>query len=106
MPIFLQFQVKVERLLNHKIISVQSDQGGEYRNLHTYFQSVGITHRLSCPHTHQQQGCVVNTDSLLIPHWHCLLTAIFPKNIGMKLVYIMLSHKSNVNSSVTKSISL
>jgi hypothetical protein len=47
----------VERLLNTKIISVQSDWGGEYRNLHSYFQSHGITHRLSCPHTHQQQGC-------------------------------------------------
>jgi hypothetical protein len=58
MSTFLKFQVMVERLLNHKIISVQSDWGGEYRNLHTYFQSVGITHRLSCPHTHQQQGCV------------------------------------------------
>jgi len=58
MSTFLKFQVMVERLLNHKIISVQSDWGGEYRNLHTYFQSVGIIHRLSCPHTHQQQGCV------------------------------------------------
>jgi hypothetical protein len=30
--------------------------GGEYCNLHSYFQSHGITHRLSCPHTHQH-GC-------------------------------------------------
>jgi hypothetical protein len=52
MPTFLQFQVMVEHLLNHKIIIVQSNWGGEYRNLHKYFQSVGITHRLSCPHTH------------------------------------------------------
>jgi len=57
MSVFLKFQVMVEWLLNTKIISVQSDWGGEYRNLHSYFQSQGITHRISCPHTHQQQGC-------------------------------------------------
>jgi hypothetical protein len=39
-------------------LSVQSDWGGEYRNLHSYFQTHGITHRISCPHTHQKQGCV------------------------------------------------
>jgi hypothetical protein len=58
MPTFLQFQAMAERLLNSKIISVQSDWGGAYCNLHTYFQTHGITHRISCPHTHQQQGCV------------------------------------------------
>jgi hypothetical protein len=58
MPTFLQFQVMIVRLLKSKIRSVQSDWGGEYRNLHTYFQSIGISHRISCPHTHQQQGCV------------------------------------------------
>jgi len=58
MPTFLQFQTMAERLLNSKIISVQSDWSGEYRNLHSYFQTHGITHCISCPHTHQQQGCV------------------------------------------------
>jgi len=59
---------------NHKIISVQSDWGGEYRNLHQYFQSVGITHRLSCPHTHQQQGCVERKHRHLIDTTLALLT--------------------------------
>jgi hypothetical protein len=58
MSVFLKFQTMVERLLNTKIKSVQSDWGGEYRNLNKYFQSIGINHRVSCPHTHQQQGCV------------------------------------------------
>ena len=31
--VFLQFQLHVERLLQHKIINVQSDWVGEYRNL-------------------------------------------------------------------------
>jgi hypothetical protein len=56
MSIFLKFQVIVERLLNSKIKSVQIDWGGEYRNLHTYFKSIGIIHHISCPHMHQQQG--------------------------------------------------
>ena len=57
--IFIQFQLHVERLLKHKIIHVQSDGGGgEYRNLNTFFNKLGISHRLSCPHTHQQNGVV------------------------------------------------
>jgi hypothetical protein len=74
MPTFLQFQVMVERLLNHKIISVQSDWGSEFRNLYKYFQFVGITHRLSCPHTHRQQGCVEYKHRHLIDTTLALLT--------------------------------
>jgi hypothetical protein len=65
MPTFLQFQALAERLLNSEIISVQSDWGGEYRNLHSYFRSQGITHCISCPYTHQQ-GCVERKHRLLI----------------------------------------
>lgn len=54
--IFLQFHKHVERMMNKKILSVQSDWGGEYQRLHQYFQDVGIQHRISCPHTHQQNG--------------------------------------------------
>jgi hypothetical protein len=46
----------VEHLLNSKIKSVQTDWGGKYRNLQTYFQSIGIIRCISCPHMHQQ-GC-------------------------------------------------
>jgi len=54
MPIFLKFQTMIERLLNAKIKSVQTDWGGEYRPLNKYFQSTGIIYHVSCPHTHQQ----------------------------------------------------
>lgn len=54
--VFLQFQKHVETMLNSKIRSVQSDWGGEYHRLHNYFKSTGIEHRISCPHTHQQNG--------------------------------------------------
>ncbi|WVZ62530.1 hypothetical protein U9M48_012269 [Paspalum notatum var. saurae] len=56
--IFPQFQSHVERLLGRKILSVQSDWGGEYHRLHKYFNRVGIAHRISSPHTHQQNGLV------------------------------------------------
>jgi histone deacetylase 1/2 len=35
--VFLQFQAHVEGLLQTKIISVQSDWGGEYHNLNSFF---------------------------------------------------------------------
>jgi hypothetical protein len=65
MPIFLKFQGMVEHLLNSKIKSVQTNWGAEYRNHHTYFQSIGIIHRISCPHTHQQ-GCAKRKHRYLI----------------------------------------
>jgi hypothetical protein len=43
-------------MFNHKIIAIQSDWGGEYEHLNSLFCKVGITHQVSCPHTHQQNG--------------------------------------------------
>ena len=37
---------------------VQSNWGVEYRSLHNFLESCGITHRVSCLHTHQQNGVV------------------------------------------------
>jgi len=73
MPIFLKFKAMVERLLNSKIKSVQTNWGGEYRNLNTCFQSIGIIHRISCPHT-QQQGCTKRKHHYLIDTTLALLT--------------------------------
>jgi hypothetical protein len=56
--IFLKFQLFVERQFDRKIKCVQSDWGGEFRKLNTFFQSLGIRHRLPCPHTHHQNGSV------------------------------------------------
>lgn len=53
---FTHFQAHVERLLNKKITCVQTDGGGEYEKLHSHFQHEGISHRVSCPHSHQQNG--------------------------------------------------
>jgi histone deacetylase 1/2 len=35
---------------------MQIDWGGEYEKLNGFFQQVGITHHVSCPHAHQQNG--------------------------------------------------
>jgi hypothetical protein len=51
--IFIQFQKHVENLFDRKIKAVQSDWGGEFRALNPILSRQGISHRLSCPHTHQ-----------------------------------------------------
>jgi hypothetical protein len=53
---FHDFQNHVERLFDKKIITMQTDWGGEYQKLSSFFQRVGITHHVSCPHAHQQNG--------------------------------------------------
>ena len=42
--------------LIEKIITTQTDWGGEYEKLQPFFQKLGITHHVSCPHAHQQNG--------------------------------------------------
>ena len=54
--IFHEFQSLVERKFDRKIQSIQTDWGGEYQALHSFFKRVGITHLVSCPHAHQQNG--------------------------------------------------
>jgi histone deacetylase 1/2 len=56
--IFQHFQLLVERQFSRKIKSVQTDWGGEYCKLNSFFQTIGIHHRLICPHTHEQNGSV------------------------------------------------
>jgi histone deacetylase 1/2 len=62
-------------LLGHEILHVQSDWGGEYRNLNTFFHKLGIIHHVACPHTHQQNGAakhkhrhIVETGLTLLAH--------------------------------------
>jgi hypothetical protein len=56
--VFLKFKSYVECYFNSKIKSVQSDWGGEYRPLNKLLTQFGIFHRISCPHTHQQNGAI------------------------------------------------
>ncbi|KAD7477841.1 hypothetical protein E3N88_00977 [Mikania micrantha] len=55
--IFKQFHLMVERQFQTKLKSVQTDWGGEFQPL-SYFSSLGVIHRLSCPNTSEQNGFV------------------------------------------------
>ena len=54
--IFQEFQKLVERQFDRKILAVQSDREGEYEKLNSFFQTLGISHHVSCPQAHQQNG--------------------------------------------------
>jgi transposase InsO family protein len=49
---FHDFQHLVERQFNRKILAVQTDWGGEYQALNSFFKRIGIDHHVSCPHAH------------------------------------------------------
>jgi hypothetical protein len=53
---FHDFQNLVERMFSRKIIAMQTDRGGEYQKLNTFFQRIGISHHVSCPYAHRQNG--------------------------------------------------
>jgi hypothetical protein len=53
---FQDFQHLVERLFDRKIIVIQSDWRGEYHKLNAFFQRIGVSHHVSCPCAHQQNG--------------------------------------------------
>ncbi|XP_078439867.1 uncharacterized protein LOC144710079 [Wolffia australiana] len=62
--------VPVERQFSSKIVSFQSDWGGEFQSLRTHLQQSGIHHRISCPHTPQQNGAAERK------HRHIIETAL------------------------------
>jgi hypothetical protein len=62
-------------LFDKKILAVQTDWGGEYQKLNTFFYQIGISHHVSCPYAHQQNGLterkyrhIVEVDLSLLAH--------------------------------------
>jgi hypothetical protein len=53
---FHDFQNLVERMFDRKILAMQMDWGGEYQKLNSFFQRIDISHHVSSPHAHQQNG--------------------------------------------------
>jgi hypothetical protein len=43
-------------LFDKKILAVQTDWSGEYKRLNPSFNEIGISHHVSCPYAHQQNG--------------------------------------------------
>jgi histone deacetylase 1/2 len=86
----------VERKFNKKIITMQTDRGGEYEKLNTLFKQVGISRHVSFPHAHQQNGyaerkhhhivevglALLANASMPLKYWdEAFLTATFPINL-------------------------
>lgn len=56
--VFISFKLNVDTLFNTKIQAWQLDWGGEFLSLNKFLYSFGISHRLSCPYAHSQNGIV------------------------------------------------
>ncbi|GKA56514.1 putative RNA-directed DNA polymerase [Tanacetum coccineum] len=56
--IFKSFVQMVKRQFTTKLKNVQTDWGSEFRNLASFFSSLGIIHRRSCPHTSERNDFV------------------------------------------------
>jgi histone deacetylase 1/2 len=74
---FRDFQTLVERFFDKKILAVQTDWGGEYERLSSFSTKSGISHHVSCPHAHQQNGSaerkhrhIVEVGLSLLAHAH------------------------------------
>lgn len=58
LSVFKQFKSLVELQFNKKIKAIQTDWGGEFRVFSSFLSELGIVHRLTCSHTHHQNGVV------------------------------------------------
>ena len=103
--VFLHFQKFVDINLICKFKSHQSDWGGEYPKISTYFHQCGIAHQIACPYTHEQDDsaehkiCHVIEKGLSVlahastPHrfWHLLKQWYF-----LSIAYLPLFLKTNL----------
>ncbi|KAL4573020.1 hypothetical protein LXL04_019813 [Taraxacum kok-saghyz] len=63
---FLEFRTMVKTQFSCDIKSMQTDWGGEYRNISTFLKTQGILHRVSCPHTHEQNGAIERRNRVIV----------------------------------------
>jgi hypothetical protein len=71
--VFYALQKLVQRTFNRKISGMQTDRGGEYQKLNTFFTRVGNSHLVSCPHPHQQNGAIECKHRHIFDLWLSLL---------------------------------
>jgi histone deacetylase 1/2 len=89
---FTQFLTFIQNQFHTSIKALQSDWGGEFRPFTALLNTLGIQHRLTCPHTSHQNGIVerkhrqlvemgltlLSKASLPLKFWdHALLTAVY-----------------------------
>ncbi len=83
---FENFNTLIEKYFGQPIVTIYSDEGGEYKGLATVLLRYGIQHLYSSPHTPQR---VSTTERL---HRHIMETTItfimhlFPQNFGPMLI--------------------
>ena len=56
LPTFIAFQALVEKRFNQKIVTLYSDNGGEFIGLRAHLTAHGISHLTSPPHTPEHNG--------------------------------------------------
>ncbi|KAL4565329.1 hypothetical protein LXL04_029418 [Taraxacum kok-saghyz] len=92
---FKAFMLTVERQFQTKIKSVQTDWGGEFRNLSKFFSQLGISHQLSCPHTSEQNGTwsavTATWLKLVSPCWLSPMSHIIFGILPLIRLYILLT---------------
>ena len=106
LSIFQQFRTIVEKHFDRSIKMFQADWGGEFQALTSYLRDNGISQRISCPYTPEQNGCaerkhrhIVETGRALLAHsgvphkyWtNAFATAVYTIN---RLPTPNLNHKS------------
>lgn len=65
-PTFVQFRKMIKTQFNCAIKSMQTDWGGEYRNISTFLKQHGIEHLISCPYTQEQNGVVERRNRIIV----------------------------------------
>lgn len=53
---------------------MQTDWGGEYQAINSFFNKAGIVHLVSCPHAHQQNGSTERKHRHIVEVGLCLLS--------------------------------
>jgi hypothetical protein len=114
LTIFKQFKTMAKLQLGHPLKALQTDWGGEFRPFTQHLTSLGITHRLICPHTHHQNGVVerkhrhivylgltlLTQASMPLTYWdHAFLTSVYLINrlptasLNFQIPYQVLYHQ-------------
>jgi hypothetical protein len=73
--ILRNFKLLLNDCLTRKSLQAKPIGGGEYQKLHSFFSRVDISHYISCPYAHQQNGSaehkhhhIVEVDLVLLAH--------------------------------------
>lgn len=72
---FIDLKNYAENRIGRKIEALQSDNGGEYCNgkMDAILKKAGIHHRLTIPHTPQQNGVAKRMNHTLVESARCML---------------------------------